>query len=134
MRQLLPDGSVAGTSTDNTAWTAYTPVVSAVTGTITTSSAQGYYKTAGKTVFVRLRITITTNGTGATSVNATLPFTAPNNEDQYLGGVETSLTGKTLRGYVAKNSATVTIRNYDGATYPAASGAVLIIQGAYERQ
>lgn len=78
-------GTVALTCTSingvnlNTAWTTYTPTVSAQTGTITTSTATGRYKVIGKTVVVEAAVVITTAGTGAGWLGASLPFTAASN-------------------------------------------------------
>jgi hypothetical protein len=59
---------------DLDSWTAYTPVVTAASGTLTTVSATGNYAQVGKICFVRFAVTITNNGTGSVAINVTLPF------------------------------------------------------------
>jgi hypothetical protein len=117
---------------DNTAWTAWTPTVTAGGGTITTVGAvTARYKQVGKTVFFYISITITTNGTGVSYVQATLPFTAANTAFQIAVGRENSLTGKTLGARIVANTANLQLTNYDG-TYPGANGALLCGAGQYE--
>jgi hypothetical protein len=117
-----------GTGDSGTAWTAYTPVVTATSGTITTLGAvSGRYKTLGKTVFVQMDITITTNGTGTGAVVATLPVTSV--FFYIVCGREAALLGKMLQGII--NANTVSIFNADN-TYPGSNGARLIMSGLYE--
>jgi hypothetical protein len=56
------------------AWTAYTPTITAATGTITsTTITRAKYAKLGKIVHLNIDFTITNNGTGAGSVYITLP-------------------------------------------------------------
>jgi hypothetical protein len=113
------------------AWTSYVPTVTAGTGTFTSAAAVGRYKQMGKTIMLRIAVTITTNGTAASYVNVTLPFATPNNEDQAMSGSETAVVGKGLRATLLKNTSNARITFYD-ATYPGANGHVLVIEGVYE--
>jgi hypothetical protein len=61
------------------AWTAFTPTITAQTGTPTTTSATGRYIQIGKTVICQMDVTITTVGTAAGSIKASLPATAAAN-------------------------------------------------------
>jgi hypothetical protein len=108
----------------------YTPTVTAAVGTITTYLILGAnYTRIGRQVSVNLYIIITTNGTGAGSVNVTLPFT--NGAVPAAGsGREAGLTGKTLQLVVGSSSNTVTIVNYDN-TYPGGNGSVLVASMTY---
>lgn len=110
------------------AWTAYTPVVTAQSGAFTTVSASGRFKAIDKTVLVSMVITITSVGTGTYPV-ASLPSTAASNE--ILMGRENAVTGKMLQGLVSAGAASATIFNYDN-TAPSGNGFVLIISGVYE--
>ena len=112
-------------------YTTYTPTITAATGTITAKNADGYYYELEKLVFVSLKITITTNGTGADAVKATLPFTAANIDSQFTGR-EVQSTGKQLSGNITANGTDVFIRTYDNS-YPADDGYVLIVTGFYQR-
>lgn len=60
----------------STAWTSYTPTLTAQTGAITTSSATGRYKRIGKTVFAEMDVILTAPGTGSGYLNVSLPVTA----------------------------------------------------------
>lgn len=120
-----------GTGDTGTAWTPYTPVITAGTGTITTATATGRYKTIGKTVFVEMDIAITNNGTGNQSVNATLPVTAA--AARYcLVGREVAVNGKSLAGNIAASATLTQIVFYDN-TYPGGTGSnELALSGVYE--
>lgn len=115
----------------NIASTAYTPVVTATTGTFTTASAIGSYYIVGKTVYFELAVTITTVGTASGNVLATLPFTTNVSAGvQTFNGVERAITGKTLQGFVSANTNSMTIRNYDTTTVIAA-GTLLVMSGSF---
>jgi hypothetical protein len=125
----ITGGTYNGVTLDNNAWTAYTPTITAGSGTITTKSATGRYKQIGKTVFIEINITITTNGSGAGSVVATIPIT-PSAGFFILAGRENAATGKMLQGII-NGVSTATIFNYDNS-YPGADGGSLIMTGVYE--
>lgn len=118
-----------GTNDSGTAWTAYTPTVTAGTGTLTTKSATGRYKTIGKTCFYEMAVTITTNGTGANYIAASLPFTAAAFE--YEASARNSSTPFIQMAYIPASTATVIILKIDG-TYPAIDGTVLQVTGVFE--
>lgn len=120
-----------GTGDIGTAWTTYTPTITSGTGTITTSSAIGRFKTLGKTVFIQISVTITTNGTGANFVQATLPINSSGVANYSVVGYN-STTAKLIAGLMPNTASTV-IRmfQYDG-TYPATSGDIINISGVYE--
>jgi hypothetical protein len=114
---------------DDAAWTTYTPTIASGTGSITTLGAvTARYKRQGKRVHVRLSISITTNGTGATSITATLPlspaysFTGSGHEETAYGGL------MQVRGAAGGG---LTILKADN-TYPGANGALIIIGATYE--
>jgi parallel beta-helix repeat protein len=119
--------AIVGALTKADVWTAYTPTVSSTGGTITTASATGKYLIRGKTCFVELVVTVTTNGTGSGNVTATLPRPAINQE--VLVGRESGASGKELQGMIA--SPVVNICNYDGS-YPGANGASIHLNGSYQ--
>jgi hypothetical protein len=107
------------------AWTSYTPSISAAAGTLTTVSATGKHKIIGKTTFIQITITITTNGSGAGHLIATLPNTVSGSHP--LVGRDT--TALMVSGLA--NGTSVAISRYDAA-YPGSSGAVIHIGGVYE--
>lgn len=104
-------------------WTSYTPTISAQSGTITTASATGYWIRVGKMCVLWTSWSITTNGTGATSIKLTLPFTAVSGHtaSQMGAGREYDVTGKMLQLEIPDGQTYVAYRNYDN-TYPGANG------------
>ena len=117
-----------GTGDTGTAWASYTPTVTASSGTFTTVSATGRFKTIGKTVFVQFTVTITTVGTASGLVIASLPATA--------AGGSYNLSGNTGGGFqltaaVGAGTNLCTIAKYDG-TSAISAGAVLNATGVYE--
>lgn len=121
-------GNVAALAVINAAWTAWTPTITADTGTITTKSAVARFKQVGKLVFVCADITVTTAGTGAGALNITLPVAerTPPPTGVMFGVSET--TGPAF-GFVG--SGALAILNLDGST-PIVSGNLLSISGFYE--
>jgi hypothetical protein len=119
-----------GTADTGTAWTAYSPVVTAGSGTITTATASGRYKLLGKTAFVQLTVSITTNGSGASNIQLSLPFTA--GAARYaVTGLEYAATGKQVVGASTAGGSEVVIYFYDGS-YPGNSGYALALSGVME--
>jgi hypothetical protein len=110
-------------------WTTYTPTISSTSGNITTSSATGSYSIMGKTVSLRVSITITANGTGASAVEVTLP-TISKNTTVGVGRANT-VSGKILQAIAFAGNASMNIVNYDN-TYPAVSGESIEISIVYE--
>lgn len=110
-------------------WRSYSPTVTSTTGTITTlGTVAGRYKRIGNTLYFAVDISITTNGTGAGAVRATLPDTG-NTQNMSAVGREVS-AGKMLQGYMPSGLAYVDISNYDN-TYPGADGYRLVVNGFY---
>jgi hypothetical protein len=116
---------------DNAAWTAYTPTITAGTGTITTSSATGRYKQVGKTVRLQITITITTAGTGASNLIATLPVNAVASTWQ-IGTAADNATGNVGRSLILNSDATKIFCSVHGGGTFIANGAVVVIGMVYE--
>lgn len=114
----------------STAWTAYTPTVTAGSGSFTTVSATGRYKQIGKTVFASISVSITDLGTAGFSVNATLPVTAIS-RGFVAGGRENAVAAVILTGYIDGTQTKVAIQKYDG-TFVGGNGYVLQVAIAYE--
>jgi hypothetical protein len=116
-------------------WRAFSPTVTSGSGSFTAVSATGRYQVVGKTVQVAIEIDVTTVGTAATSVLATLPAACNKTLTsgyQALSGVEFGSTNKALTGLIGyPDSSRVRLVFYDG-TFPGASGNKLIVQGSYE--
>lgn len=124
----LDCAALAGAST---AWTTYTPSVTVDSGAITTLGAvSGRFKTIGKTTFVAISVTITTNGTAASALNATLPNTAGAGS-YVLAGRATAVSGNMLQGRILAAGTIVKMLTYNN-TYPGGSGETMIMSGVYE--
>ena len=125
--------NTASIAAHESAWTTYTPTVAAGTGTFINVSAAGRYKTIGKTVFVSVNVTITTNGTASGYVTVTLPFAAAASLSPWiLAGRENAVAGLMLVGVVGSAASFMFVQNHN-ATYPGANGYVLALSGVYER-
>ena len=119
------DGSASQLNT--TGYTTYTPVVTAGSGSITSYTATGNYYQLGYLVFFQATITITNNGSGATSLNVTIPSTT---------AITGTITGRnTTSGYSLQgiiSGTTVSVFTSTNA-YPAATGSTIYISGFYQR-
>jgi len=113
------------------AWvTSFVPSISATTGTITTSSATCQYRREGALMVFSMNIVITTNGTGAGTLRATLPFSAASGNDAVFVGRDRGVGGKSLTATLIAGGSTIDIKNYDNS-YPAADGSIIMVSGAY---
>jgi hypothetical protein len=120
------------TVSDDTPWVSYTPSVSSLTGTITSASATGMYIRRGNIVHLKGQINITTNGTGATAIDLTVPFTSAGSLGQIFSGRERSSgAGRMFVGYLDSGASAIRFVSYDG-TYPGADGYVMTFSGFYQ--
>lgn len=120
------------TALDDTPWQTYTPTLSASSGTLTSASANGLYIRRGNIVYIKVTITITTNGTAAGQLQFTVPIASTGSYGNALHGFERALTGNAVVGFIDGGSSTVAyFKNYNG-TYPGANGYVFNINGFYE--
>lgn len=113
-------------------WINFTPTIASTSGTITTVAAIAAgdckYKLEGTTCTFDYTVTITTNGTGAGTFTASLPFSSKKISGTLAGKVgAVALTGFAQSGGTARAD----ITKYDG-TYPGADGAVLRFGGSFE--
>lgn len=107
----------------------WTPTVDAGSGSFTTVSGSGRYTKIGRLVYFYAHIVITTNGTAASFVRFTLPFTSA---QAFVGyGREIVSTGNSLTVTGTASGTTANILKYDN-TYPGGSGYALDVQGHYE--
>lgn len=113
-----------------TAWASYTPSLSCTVGTLTSATATGKSKTVGKTTFVSITISITTLGTCATQIIASLPNTTQN--ITVLVARETTI-GNMGSGSAAAGTTSVGITKYD-ATFLGGNGQSITVNGVYENQ
>lgn len=121
----VPESDITGTS-----WTAYTPSLSAGSGSIASATTSGAFKKIGKTVSFRAVAQIINNGTAGAYIELGLPFAAATDSLSFAG-VDRGLTGKALAIQAQPGGSSVVVRFYD-VTYPGANGATLVINGTYE--
>jgi len=113
----------------------WTPTITASSGTFTTTSATAFYQLDPADPLIvegRIAIAITTNGTAAGEVRASLPFTSS------ADGVAAAATGYEgsagigVLGIIGTSSNSLRILKYDG-TYPGGSGKSLTLVFRYRR-
>jgi hypothetical protein len=132
---LVADSSTATgldwkSSAEQYPWTAYTPTVTSSIGTPTTVTASGAYQKIGKTVIVRMLVTVTNAGTAAGNMSVDLPFTGANVR-QSGTGAEFTLTGDAAVVLLEANATVAVLRKYDFTTFWT-TGAVIAAQITYE--
>jgi hypothetical protein len=108
---------------------AWTSIITSGAGTLTSANGDGRFLIKGKLCFFEININIVTNGTGATSILATLPFNADTTKTAIVAGRRTDTTGNMVQGIIGTTQ--VQIRNYDNS-YPGATGANIVASGWYE--
>jgi hypothetical protein len=114
----------------STAWTAYTPTITANSGTFTTVSATGAWKQIGKTIVFRILVTVTTIGSAAGFLKFTLPIASIG--AQTVHGFNTS-TLKACIGNTNDTAATNGALYYYDGTFPVGgSSQFVLINGTYE--
>lgn len=87
------------------AWQTYTPTITSGSGAFTTVSATGRYKQYGKTIHLQVDIVITTAGTAASSLIATLPVNSFASTGYTGVGRERAATGASCIGYITTSDA-----------------------------
>jgi hypothetical protein len=109
-------------------WKTWTTTVTPFSGSFTTlGTVTARYQRYGKTVFCRVQIPITTNGTAAGRIDFTLPFTAATS---FTGCGVDATTGNQL-SIRQVTGTTAGIARYDNV-YPGANGANLVVSFFYE--
>jgi hypothetical protein len=101
------------------AWTSFTPTVTASSGTITTYTANGYYVQDGSICIATYRIVLTNVGTAAGSLIATLPITAATKTNgKWVGSVlEYNTSGKTGAFNIDSGATVGSTRDYNFVTW-----------------
>ena len=116
--ETLGDAIDASVGTGLLAWTAFTPVLTASSGSITSYVVNtARYAKLGKIVHIDIDVTVTANGTGAATKELTLPINAKN--INHAGGGVDLVTGNGLVVFlVSATSVRFAVYNY---TYPNAT-------------
>lgn len=127
---LRSTGAGAAPAYGAAAFTAWTPTITSGTGTLTTVSASGGYLLDGKLFTFHLLITVTTNGTGASWLQFSLPNSLLANGAQACSGVKTNAsTAESV--WIQDATGVVTVFNADGS-YPGGDGTFHVVSGTIE--
>jgi hypothetical protein len=131
---VLTYSSIDNSGTRSQIWKqdeAYTPTITTTSGTITTlGTVTGRWSRVDQYVSVDIRAVITTNGSGAGGVKATLPTGIAALNTGFINGSE-NVTRKAVYGIISPSGTFATIFFYDG-TYPGADGADIRLSGTFE--
>ena len=100
-----------GTGDAGTAWTAYTPAVTALSGTFTSASATGRYKLLGKTCFISVQVNVVTAGTAAGATIVTLPGGVTIGANLTIVGREVAVNGAAVTASLGPLALTWLFRN-----------------------
>jgi hypothetical protein len=119
-----------GTGDTGTAWTAYTPTITCGSGTASGSTPTGFFKTIGKTTFVRLVLTTTTT----TCASPVLGLPNTSQAGAVLSGREFTSTGAMFICSTLSSAANCAIWGTAGSGAGALSGATYIFGGVYDSQ
>ena len=99
------------------AWTAWTPTITAGSGTITSYTiTRARYQQAGKTITAHFDFTITNAGTGAGTLLVSLPVTASASGGGNAFGREVVTLGVMIVGSITPSGTTVGMLRYEGST------------------
>lgn len=129
--QLAQSAMVQNEIANKRAWTAYTPTITASTGTFTAISATGKYMVAFGICHVQIAITVTTIGTGTKPI-ATLPFAAlAGSQFMPLPASEQATNGKSGVAVITAGLLTVATRDYANGDLATANGSTIYINGSY---
>jgi hypothetical protein len=128
--RLAVEGSPLIMESDFNAWTTYTPTITASSGTPTTVSGAGAYRIIGKTMFITVKIVVTTVGSAAALMRVPLPSgTAA--RDQTCYAIEYQATNNCGNGLITSGSGTINLVKYDGTTFWA-SGRTITMNATIE--
>lgn len=129
--------NIGAPSGDDSAWTAYTPTFSALTGAFATAGnapvASGSFKQIGKTVHFKAKLVVGAAGVG-TAAGATLlslPVTAAAATGCYPTGRENQTSGSLLQGWQQSSTTTVSITT-NALTFASGNNTTIEISGTYE--
>jgi len=105
----------------------FTQTITAESGSVTTASGTIHFTMVGARVFFKSSIAVSSNGTGAIKLRATIPVSPASVNEYPMYGWNAS-TGLSLTGSVA--STYIQISKYDN-TYPVGDGHQIRVSGSY---
>jgi hypothetical protein len=130
---LVFNGGVQPAEADiqGSAWTAFSPTLSATVGTITTSTAGARYKKIGRTAHLNLIVGVSSVGSATTAllIDGIPAEIAP--QDQTIGVAANNSTRAALYALMTSSPSRITVRTQAGA-FPLANGENLNISLTFE--
>lgn len=111
-------------------WRAYSPVVSAQIGALTSASATGRFRRTGKTVEYSVQISVANKGSAAGDIRASLPVANAGMAVVSIGR-ETAVNGLPVIGTILGSGTSVICTTTTNA-FPGVNGAVIVVSGSYE--
>lgn len=102
----------------------WTPTVTTLSGSLTSYTASGTYTKVGRLVTATALVGITNNGTGATGVVVSLPFTNNSGWDHVGAGREAGLSFAQMQVIVGNGASNAVCLTYNNG-YPGGTGASL---------
>ncbi len=106
---------------------AYTPIITAFSGSFTSVSSSGTFQIDGRTLNFSMLISITTNGTAGTFISATLPVVG---YGYFVFAGRNTTAGTMLQG-VTHDSNSISILTYNNG-YPGADATTLNMSGTIQ--
>jgi len=110
------DGANLYTANHAGEWVAYTPTLSATSGTLGTTSASGRYRKIRTKVDLNLQAAIVSVGTATGNLFASVPISSANTIFVELAGAETQSNGKSCRALLPNSSSLAQFGYYDNST------------------
>lgn len=127
---ITPQNLLSGTGS-SWVWQAWTPTVTAGSGSFTTATGAGRYIQIGKSVFFQVSLTVTTVGSGTGAV-FTLPVTAQSSS-ALTGTAREDVTSGNAGVVKLTSSTTGSVLRYDnGNITSGGSGSIVRAYGIYE--
>lgn len=112
-------------------WFAYTPTITAASGSFTSVSASSRFQLINKTLISQGSIVITTNGTAASAIFMTIPVTAQSSNRMAGCGRGNVVSGIMQQIHIPGDATKAQISTATG-TYGGASGETIIFEITYE--
>jgi hypothetical protein len=107
-----------GLAWNASAWTTYTPTVSATTGLYTTVASYGQYTRIGKLCVLQARVTIANKGTAAGDLIISVPFAGKASTRQTGTSFDVGTSGKAGTAWTTEsNTSIIRCNTYDYTTW-----------------
>lgn len=114
-------------------WRAYTPTLTAQSGTLSSATASMRYMRELRLMNFSAVVTTANIGTASGSILATLPSVAANNTGSAGGGAGlVTATGAGVTSFINQGASQIVFRKSSDGSFPLANGQTLVAYGSYE--